>query len=244
MEDDPEDGGGIGLRRPIALAAVLLPLGLATTAAAQAYTERGPASPEQIATAKAEADRLIAAGKGEGVFVNESSGLLAQVRHPKSGLVCQFIPGAAKNAVSVYASGQVPRGDDVGCGHNINEIAITTFVTRYAPAKSVADVVRESLAEIPRNFTEVTPYAGQSVSVKSDEKPGAVPPRDRTVVRLSANFRGRAVFTRTAAAACGPWIVAQRATGPAEQALAADIAAEMDLNAAVASVCDAGRAGR
>jgi hypothetical protein len=211
-------------------------------ACAQTYVERAPATAEQVAAARAEADRLIAAGKAEDVFVDESTGVLAQVRHLKSGLVCQFLPGAPKNAVTVYASGGVPRGDDVGCGHTVKDIVLTIFVTRYPPPKTVADVLRESLADIPRNFADLKPYTGQYASVTPDRAGAplaAVQARDRTVIRLTGMFQGRAVFTRTAAAACDPWIVAQRVTAPVDQALAADVAAELDLNGALASVCKA-----
>jgi hypothetical protein len=223
-----------------AFRAMALALGLAFSGAAQAQgrlIEKTPASAEQIAAARAEGDRLIAAAQGEGVFVNETTGGIVQVRHPESGLICQFIPGLPKNAVTVYSSGSVPRGDDVGCGHNLNQVVLTTFVTRYPGPKTVADVLRESMADIPRQMTDLARFAGSGVSVEDKPAP-AIPPKDRTVIRLTATFHGKPVFTRTAAAQCGPWIVAQRVTAPIDAALAADLAAELDLNAATASVCD------
>jgi hypothetical protein len=238
MEGDPEDGGRIGVRHSIA---VVLAFGLASSGAAEAQgllIEKTPATAEQIAAAKAEGDRLIAAGHGEGVFVNETTGVIVQVRHPQSGLVCQFIPGAPRNAVTVYSGGDVPRGDDVGCGHNLNQVVMTTFVTRYPKPKTVAEVLRESMADIPRNMSDLARFTGNSVNVEAQPAP-AIPPKDRTVIRLTATFQGRPVFTRTAAAQCGAWIVAQRVTAPVDAALAADIAAETDLNASTASVCNA-----
>jgi hypothetical protein len=217
-----------------------LAVGLAVSGAAEAQgrlIEKTPATAEQIAAARAEGDRLIAAAQGAGVFVNETTGGIVQVRHPESGLVCQFIPGVPKNTVTVYSSGSVPRGDDVGCGHNLNQVVLTTFVTRYPGPKTVADVLRESLADIPRQMTDVARFTGNSVSVEANKPAPAIPPKDRTVIRLTATFQGKPVFTRTAAVQCGPWIVAQRVTAPVDAALAADIAAELDLNASTASVC-------
>jgi hypothetical protein len=223
------------------LGAAVLAFGLALSGAAEAQgrlIEKTPASAEQIAAAKAEGDRLIATAQGAGVFVNETTGGIAEVRHAQSGLVCQFIPGLPKNAVTVYSNASVPRGDDVGCGHNLNQVVLTTFVTRYPGPKTVAEVLQESIANISRQMTDVARFTGDSVSVAAKPAP-AIAPKDRAVIRLTATLQAKPVFTRTAAARCGPWIVAQRVTAPLDVALAADLAAEMDLNAATASVCNA-----
>jgi hypothetical protein len=215
---------------------LVLSLAFAGPAAAQA--QKG-ATPAEIAAARAHADRIIAAAHAEDLFRNVTADGVATVRHLKSGLECGFDPDDDGARVSVFENPAVPRGDDVGCSGHITETLISTFVTRYPHAMTARQVVQDSVGAIRRQFTDLKDWTGQSVSMKQQAKPGQAAPAEPVTIRLSANFQGQPKFTRSSAAACGPWIVAQRVTAAADKAMIADLAAELTLRAAIDSVCKA-----
>jgi hypothetical protein len=218
---------------------LLAALALAGPAAGQTPKAVAPASAAEIAAAKAHADRIITAAHAENLFVNVTTGGVATVRHRASGLECGFDPDDDKGLVSVFENAQVPRGDDVGCSGHLAGTLISTFVTRYPEAMTPRQVVEDSVGAIRRQFTDLKDWSGQSVSITQKTKPGEPAPTPSVTIRLAANFQGQPKFTRSSAAACGRWIVAQRVTDAADKAMAADLAAELTLRAAIDSVCKA-----
>jgi hypothetical protein len=223
--------------RGLGLAA--LALVLASPAAAQAPKPAPPATAAEIAAAKAHADRIIAAAKADDLFVNVTTDGVATVRHLKSGLECGFDPGDEGASVSVFDNPRVPRGDDIGCSGHILETVISTFVTRYPQAMTPRQVVEDSVGAIRSQFTDLKDWSGESVSITQKTKSGEPAPTPSVTIRLAANFKGQAKFTRSSAAACGSWIVAQRVTAPAEKAMIGDLAAELELRKAIEEVCRA-----
>lgn len=199
------------------------------------------ATPAEIAAAKARADQVIAAAHAEDVFVNATTDALPQVRHLKSGLVCGFDLDDATARIVVYDSDKIPRGDDVSCGARMAETAITTYATRYPSPMTVQQVLQESADAIRQQFADVRRWTGEGVTMTEQAKAGAPRPVEATTLRLSATLKGKPVFTRSSAAACGPWIIAQRATVAPDKAMVADLAAELELRHAIESVCNDGR---
>ena len=56
------------------------------------------AQDDPAASARAEADALIAAAEAEGVFENVTTDTVPTLRHVQSGLTCHFTPGEASNS--------------------------------------------------------------------------------------------------------------------------------------------------
>jgi hypothetical protein len=233
MESDPENGGRIGVASHRRLAAGLLVL--AGWALAQPATA---ATPAEIAAAKARADQVIAAAHAGDVFVNTTTDAVPQVRHLKSGLVCGFDLDDAKANITIYDSDKkTPRGDDVSCSNSMAEALITTYATRYPSPMTAQQVLKESADAIRQQFTDVKRWTGDGVTMTEQAKAGGPKPVEATTLRLSATLKGKPVFTRSSAASCGPWIIAQRATVAPEKAMVADLAAELELRHAIEAVC-------
>jgi hypothetical protein len=212
-------------------------LAIAAPAAAQPAKPAPPPTSAEIAAAKAHADRIIAAAEAGDLFVNVTTGGVAEVRHVKSGLECGFDPEDSKGGVTIFKNAQVPRGDDVGCDSHLQGILVSTFVTRYPTPVTARQVVEQSEGAIRTQFTDIKDWSGPAASLKEDTPPGQLPRAPSIVLRLAANFQGQPKFTRSAAATCGPWTIAQRVTGSADRALEADLAAELELHKAVEKVC-------
>ena len=199
------------------------------------------ATPAEIAAAKARADQVIAAAHAQDGFVNATTDEIPQVRHLQSGLICGFDLDDAKASLIIYDSDKIPRGDDVSCSNHMAEALITTYATRYPSPMTVQQVLQESAEAIRQQFTEVKRWTGDGVTMTEQARAGGARPVEATTLRLSATLKGRPVFTRSSAAACGPWIIAQRATVSPDKAMAADLASELELRHAIESVCDSGR---
>jgi hypothetical protein len=240
MGGDPEDGGGLMRPRTAPPVLALLVLTTAAPAAAQVFQEARPATPEQIAAAKGAGDRMIAKAKAEGVFANDSRGAVIQLRHIQSGLICQFLTEPA-NGLAIYPG--LARGEDVSCGVNIGKVSVTLYATRYAPPKTVQAVLRESVAAMRSRIADLAPYVGTTASLQSPAKPGHVKPAELTTLRFTGTVNGAPTYTRSSAAACGPWIVAERVSAPVDGAMAADVAGDLELEAATDSVCNAATPG-
>lgn len=77
------------------------------------------ASPDELAKARALADRVVADAHAADVFENATQGKVVEVRHRASGLVCSFDPDDGGASVHIYESAGLPRGDDISCSHHV-----------------------------------------------------------------------------------------------------------------------------
>lgn len=137
---------------------------LAAAPMAMAQDEPAPASPEEIAEARARADRLIADGEATGIFVNSTKeDGLARVTHVASGMTCTF-DGGPEDRLYIFPQGQsrIPRGEDVGCisRDNALEIDLTLYATRYRPLPTEAAVLADARRAITSRWPDAQPYTG------------------------------------------------------------------------------------
>ncbi len=181
-------------------------LGLSpSTGQTQAAVE-SPSS-QDLATASAEADRLIAGTGAADLFENVSSDGMAKVRHKASGLVCSYLPGAENNALALFPS-DLPRGDDVGCNADIGPAFITYYATRYGPGYSATDSINDAVAAIRNRFPDARPHQGMTASIQ--------PPDGVTETGFAGLLIGPANqprYTMARTAKVGEWIFKQRVTG-------------------------------
>lgn len=213
---------------------------LATQASAQstALAPTAKATPEQIAAATAEADRLIANAKAQAYFVNATKDGLPRVRHIASGMECVFDPGRAENQIVVYASSAAP-GDDVSCQTS----------TVYADGGWVIDTIYAS--RYPKPLTLDQQMTGMVQALKdrvSNPQPSTIvsanlssaPPH--SAARFQTSHGGsEQFFERAAAGVVGDWDISQRITAPLAQAQEADLLGELILARALE---DVGRASK
>lgn len=182
---------------------------LAAGASAMAQTAAIPdASAEQLASAFAEADGLIASTGSPELFENISSEGMPKVRHKASGLVCIFMPGAENNTLVVFPGDDLPLGDDVGCNADMGRAYVTYYATRYGPGYSPRDSVNDAVVAIQDRFPDARPYEGTVASIS--------PPEGVTETAFAALLVGpedSVRYTHALAAKVGEWIFKQRMTG-------------------------------
>lgn len=114
------------------------------------------------ASARAEADAIIAAAEAQGVFENVTTETTPALRHVQSGLICHFTPGEPANFVRIYPilrDGLV-RGDDVGCNTRGQGMNVTIYATRYAHHYSETLVLEDAVAAIRQRWPEAQAYEG------------------------------------------------------------------------------------
>ena len=166
--------------------------------------EAEPATPEQMAAARAEADRLIAAGDAGAFFENVSEGAEPRARHRLSGLTCRFILGDPTNEVVIFPS-PLPRGDDVGCNIGSGDHYRTIYATRFGQLNISPDQAMElSVAAIVQRHPDARPY-GQPLAAASTA--GATPTQLRA-------FRIGNGYTHVQIANVGDWSIKERLTWP------------------------------
>ncbi|RZJ31832.1 MAG: hypothetical protein EON85_02725 [Brevundimonas sp.] len=193
-------------------------LTFAPVAVAQDVTSS--ASPEQIATARAAADRLIAAADAEGIFVNKTDSATIQVEHVASGMRCLMgdSPGNRLHIFPVGGAG-IPRGDDVACiiRNDGMDTDITLYATRYSPPATTNDIVVAAVSGIRQRWPDAVPYEA-SVAIASVEG-RASPAHAAFKVRLNDEEK----LTMVIGAQEGDWSLKVRVTGPYTDAMAVSL---------------------
>ena len=165
-------------------------------------------------------DRILATGQADDIFRNVSEDGVILLKHPPSGMICQFDTDAARNNVRIYPvrEGVRDRGDDVGCGTTPG-MAFTTYATRYRPAVSEETAMAQAISEIEAIWSEVKRLDIAAPPALADARFAAYQGR---------HPNGQALSTVVLIRQSGPWIFKMRASGPPDEAEAlARSAAEM-----------------
>lgn len=204
--------------------ATLIACGLLLAATPALAQQSAPAAtPEQLAAARDEADRLIAAAQAGDVFENITDDRFPTVRHRQSGMRCLFEPGDPQNRL-VALEGQLPRGDDAACNGRTGGIQMTLYATRY-PERYSAEAIRDDAARaILDRFRGARPFTGDYVEVSTEGLPR------QHVAAFEATVGGRPSLTVVHVAHHGDWSFKLRATGELERATEVGLVAGMTLN--------------
>ncbi|MFC7379122.1 hypothetical protein [Brevundimonas sp. GCM10030266] len=185
-------------------------LAFAPMAAAQDATP-APATSEQLAAARAEADRLIAVAEAGDLFVNITGNANPMVRHRGSGLICIFRSFSEINRITIYPGGE--RGEDVSCSTLDPETSAetTVYATKYAPLPSEEAILADAMRAITQRFPSARAYEGDIVNVTADD----VAPITAAFL-IETNLGPR--FTMATVEHLDGWGFKLRATGPADKA--------------------------
>ncbi len=195
------------MRFLIFAAALLLTPLVASAAPAASADKPAPATAEQIAAARAEADRIITAEPGASQwFENVTDSALPAVRHKPSGLECSFEPGSSFNSVGLF-DGAAP-GENASCHTQILGIDLSIYAARYTAQPTLQQSFDSNVATIRNRFPSLRPYEGPSVSVTSSALP--------TSKQAKFIFRSEHgdAYTGLTIALVEDWTVKLRITGP------------------------------
>jgi hypothetical protein len=179
-------------------------------------------APVDTAAFRTQATALIKKAEAGDLFVPAASqgGPLAQ--HMKSNMVCHFEPGSPVNAIQIFDKGP-SRGDDVGCATQLNDIKVTVFANRAGANETAASLQSEANAGVKRQWPNVVPYTGPTVTANDKDRP-------LTLVNRFVVSDGKVrLYVRTAALRLGDWIFTQKTVAPEASAKNADFYAEASL---------------
>lgn len=173
------------------------------------------ASPEDVASARRQADLIIAEGEAEGLFENVTRDNLPRLRHVQSGMTCVFNPVATRNIVRIFpVSATAPRrGDDVGCNTSFDGAGVTIYATRKTPMPSVDEDMRSTIDSLMQAWPDAEALDGefQIATAEGQEKPALV------AVRYQRSS-GQDVASFALISHVRDWSFKLRATGPASDA--------------------------
>lgn len=174
-----------------------------------------PATSEQIARAKAIADRLIDEADAGGVFVNTTDSDLARVTHVASGMTCLF-DGGPKDRIYIFPAQDdgVPRGDDVGCitYDEALDVDLTLYATRYRPLPEEAVVLADARRAIENRWPDAKPHVGALTTLTLEGQTPTLMAAYRITIDEEEKLTIALVSHR------GGWGFKARATGPYDEA--------------------------
>lgn len=190
---------------------------LAFAPVATAQDAAPPATAEQVAAARAEADRIIATAQAGDLVVNITGNAHPMVRHKASGLICIFNDAPEVNRISIYPG---PRGDDVSCSTKDEPTGAetTVYATRYDPMPTEQEALTYSVRAVKQRFPSARLYEGDLILATTD----TVTPIGSAMV-IDTNHG--TMFTLVIVEHQGPWAYKLRATGPIDQATAINTSA-------------------
>lgn len=174
------------------------------------------ATQEQIAVAKTEADRIIAAAEAGDVFVNITGNAIPTVRHRASGLICHFRGSPETDRILIFPNSA--RGDDVGCATRDPDVWVETtwYATRYTPMLTEQAILDDAMSAIRNRFPSARPFDGE---VSSAEIEGVTLISDALVIETNMGT----LFTMAAVEHQDGWSFKARASGPVEKAAAVNM---------------------
>ena len=195
----------------------------APMAVAQTAPEPPPATPRQIAEARAIADRLINEADAQGIFVNKTDGAVPTVLHLASGMRCHFDGTGDRIVVFPQQNDDIPRGDDVGCIVRHEELGIdsTTYATRYRPLPSEQAVLADSVNAIRNRWPDAIPFEGTLASTTVGEF--GTPKQAAFKISTAEG----PMLTLVVVAHVGDWGYKVRATGPFAEPMLVSVLAGM-----------------
>ncbi len=203
------------------LARLVFLAALAAAPMAAAQDAAPPASAEQIATASAIANRIIADAGAQGVFVNKTDSAVAQVEHVVSGMRCLMSDNPA-NRVHIFptAAAGIPRGDDVACitRDDATDMDVTIYATRYPGGGMTTDgILVGAVNGLRQRWPDALPYEGELTSATIE---GLTPPASAA---FKVRVDGAEKLTMVIGAQEGDWSFKVRITGPYAEAMAVSL---------------------
>lgn len=195
--------------RLVPLAAALISLSLPAVALAEAApgAQPGRADQNQVAAARAEADRLIAEGNAAAFFDNVTDGAAPAVQHRLSGMVCRFELGNPGNRVVIIPS-PLPAGDDVACSIQRGDMVFTYYATRYPVDVSAEQAIRDAAAGIQNRYPNARPYSGSRMTMSAD---GASP---TLIAAYIVSEPTGTFYTQALVTVVNDWVLKQRLSMP------------------------------
>jgi hypothetical protein len=191
-----------------------------------------PATPEEIAKARAYADQLIAQGHVEDVFENVTTDNIPRVRHKPSGMTCGFDPHPG-DQLSGGTDG-TPRTDYAQCRGAMLDLAKSMTLVRRPQSAGLNEATTTFVALFRAEHPDAKPYVGQGVDLGT--KAGF--PTMRTVRFVFGDGPTRG-YAHIGVAVVGDWAVDQVTTGPADKTMIADLAGGLDLVVAIGEMVKA-----
>lgn len=199
---------------------LVLATALLAAAPAAAQEPETRATAEEIAAAKAVADRIIAAADAAGIFINTTDSAMAEVTHVPSGLTCVF-DGGPEDRIHIFPvqGGGIPRGEDVGCVSHDEavDIDLTLYATRYRPLPSEATILAQARQAIENRWPDAKAYEDDLARLNFEGRSPTL------MAAYRVRLEGEEKLTLALVSHRDGWGFKARATGPFDEAMAVSI---------------------
>lgn len=205
-------------------------------AAPGASAPSAPQTPEEVAAAKREGDRIRLPSSNQSLFDNITDGAVIALRHRPSGLVCQFDLGAANAILVGPGAGTTKRADAVNCLTSLGPLEDTLSVMPNDEGLTARQALERAVAEIGSLYSTLRPFAGNSVAMKADPSLPA-----HVAARLTTAPGSGQEYVYASAAVVGDWIVLEKVAGPVAEATTSDLMGELRMITAVGDLAKARR---
>lgn len=175
-----------------------------------------PATPEEVAEARAHADTLIETADAGAYFVNKTNSAVPEVQHVASGMRCLFNTNAYDRILIFPARNDaIALGDDVGCSSREEALAVETssYATRYRPLPSEDAIVADSVRAIRDRWPDAIPFDGALALMSAG---GQETPK---YAAFKVTTRDGPMLTMVLVDHIGEWGYKVRATGRFEDAM-------------------------
>lgn len=185
-----------------------------------------PATPEQIAQARAYADRLIQEGDAGAFFSNKTDSAVPHVVHWPSGLSCLFAQGGGERVV-VFPTGasNIPSGDDVGCMifDEADGVEKTLYATRWRPLPAESVLLGQTVDAITQRWPSAQPFTGPMMIATLEN------PRDPARAAFSIALDSGEFLTIAMVSNRGEWSYKLRVTGPLDDSESVSLSAAITM---------------
>jgi hypothetical protein len=209
------------------IAALALTAALLVAPAAPVDGKAPPATPQQIASARAKADAIIQRAEAVGIFENITADATPTVRHRLSGMTCAF-SGDDHDYIRIFpmSTSAIPRGEDVGCGMRMAGSEHSIYATRYPDGHSARDDLNAAIAALRQRLPDAQPHSGPIPVASRQGGPEVL------MAAYDIKIEDTPKLTLILVAKSEDWNFKHRATGPADEggmALMAGIVFVMSL---------------
>ncbi len=203
-------------------------------AATAAHAADEKPSSDEVAKARARAERMIVSANASDVFEYVAADDIPTVRHRASGMICGF--GDAPSDHLAIAQSGLPRGDDVACYARIEDFRIERFATRKAVGMTLDQASASCERRVRANHQDARPLAGDGMLGTTFHAATGYP--DVRTYRFEFRDRGKPQVTQCSVVIVRDWVIEVDVSGPGDDAQSVDLFSGVDVLAILGAILD------
>ncbi len=204
-------------------------------AAQEHVAASGPSTPEEIAAARKEGDRILVGDNAQALFDNVTTSRTIALKHKASGLVCNFALGGANSVTLGRAAATTDRDDAVNCMSGEGDYRETLTLMPNTTGATIDQALTETVRATISIYGQLHAYSGDGLNMTG----GDSMPKHKTIRLLSATGSAPTYIYISAALVAG-WTIVEQVVGPPADSAKIDLMGELKMVTAVGDVARTG----